>query len=217
MYRLCFCLILLLPLQGEIVDRIAITVDYQVITELQIDEELRVTAFQNHARISTDLEARRTAADRLVAQLLVGREMQLSHYPAPQLAAVVQYLQQVRNSFNNDAAYQQALREYQITEVILERHLANQLATLSFTELRFRPNLDVPDSEIESFYTREITAWKTDHPGIPPPSLNTSRPAIVKTLSEQHTDEILDTWLEETRKHVNIIYLDTALQQLGNE
>jgi hypothetical protein len=212
MYRLSVLLILLWPLRGEIVDRIAITVDHQVITELQIDEELHVAAFQNHASVSSGLEGRRAAADRIVAQLLVRREMGLSHYPQPESADVDRYLDEIRHSFRSSAAYQKALTECHITETILKQHLANQLATLSFIELRFRPNLDVPDSEVESFYNREMATWTLDHPGIPPPLLNAARPAIMKTLTEEHTNQILDTWLEEARKRVNITYIDAALQ-----
>jgi hypothetical protein len=209
---LLFYLFVCLSLDGEIVDRIAIAIGPQVVTELQIDEELRVTAFQNHLPVSEDLQARRAAADRIVAQVLVGREMELSRYPMPQQANVERYLEQIRNGFSSDTAYHQALNEYSISEPVLSRHLENQLATLSFVELRFRPNLDVSDSEIRSFYSRELATWKIDHPMIPAPSLEAARPAIVKTLTEQQTDQILDTWLEEARKQVSIIYLDKALQ-----
>lgn len=212
MSRVLLCLLCLVPLSGAIVDRIAITVDRQVITELQIDEELRVTALQNHKPLSADLNARRAAADRIVAQLLVAREIQLSHYLAPEPPEVDEYLDQIRKSFPSPTSYQQALHEYHITEQILKSHLANQLATLSFIEIRFRPNLDIPDSEVENFYNREIATWPADHPGNPPPSLEAARPAILKTLAEEHTDRILDTWLEEARKQVSIMYLDKSLQ-----
>ncbi len=50
-------LCLLLTAQAEIIDRIAVTVGNQVITELQIDEELRVTALLNHeAQVVRNLE-----------------------------------------------------------------------------------------------------------------------------------------------------------------
>jgi hypothetical protein len=212
MYRLFFCLLLVAWLRGEIVDRIAITVGRQVITELQIDEELRVTAFQNHVPISGDIETRRAAADRIVAQRLVDREMDMSHYPAPDPSDIQQYVERIRNGFMSETAYRQALNEYRITEPILSQHLANQLATLSFIELRFRPNLDLPEADIETFYNREIATWKTEHPGIPPPSFAAARSAILKTLIEEHTDEILDTWLEEARKQVSITYLDRSLE-----
>ena len=211
-YRLIFLLVAFLPIRAEIVDRIAITVGREVITEGQIGEELRVTAFLNHAPISEDLESRRAAADRIVAQLLVEQEMQLSHYPEPEPDEINRYLQEVRKGLSTEADYQQALTAYQITEPILKKHLVSQLATLSFIELRFHPSLDIPESEIRSFYTQELATWDKDHPNIPPPSFQMARPAIVKTLTEEHTDQILDTWLEEARKQVSIIYLDKALQ-----
>jgi len=212
MVRSLVSLLLVLPICGEIVDRIAITVEHQVITELQIDEELRVTAFLNHSKISFDLDARRAAADRLVAQLLVDREMRMSRYPTPPAEAVEQYLSQVRQSFVTQSAYQESLHQYGITESSLREHLANQLATMSFIEVRFRPNLDVPDSDVQAYYQREMLTWKQDHPGLPPPTFEQARPEILKILTEEHTDQILDTWLEEARKQVNIIYLDKALQ-----
>ncbi len=159
MYRTLFLLLLLWPLRGEIVDRIAIAVGHQVITEVQVDEEVRVTAFQNHAPVSMTAAARRDAANRLIAQLLVEREMQLSHYPAPEPSDVDRYLQQIRSTFSSDAAYQQALRDYQISEPILKQHLSTQLATLSFIELRFRPDLDVPKSELDAHIDQILDAW----------------------------------------------------------
>jgi hypothetical protein len=203
---------LLIPLYAEIVDRIAVTVDRQVITELQIEEELRVTAFLNDTSIARGDDIRRAAVDRLIAQLLVGREMQLNHYPAPAAADVDRYRAEVCARFSNAAEYEHALGAYQITDLILKQHLEKQLATLSFIELRFRPNLNVPDSEIESFYRREIATWQTDHPGVQPPSFATARAGILKILTEEHTNEILDTWLDEQRKHVAITYLDKSLE-----
>ncbi|MBV9158725.1 MAG: hypothetical protein JO097_20865, partial [Acidobacteriaceae bacterium] len=69
------------PLPAEVVDRIAIIIGRNVVTELQIDEELRVTAFLNNQPVTRDSATRRAAASRLIAQLLVERDMRLSHYP----------------------------------------------------------------------------------------------------------------------------------------
>jgi hypothetical protein len=212
MSRLFLALLVLAAASADIVDRIAITVDHEVITQLQIDEELHVTAFLNHASVPTGQDARSAAADRIVAQLLVAREMRLSRYPAPSAADIDQYLAQIRSDFGSQNAYDQSLREYRITESVLRQHLAGQLSTLSFIELRFRPNLDIPESEIQSFYNRETLNWSTEHPNTPQPSFEAARPGIMKLLTEEHTNQVLDTWLEEARKQVNIIYLDKSLQ-----
>jgi hypothetical protein len=212
MSRVVLCLLLAASLRGEVIDRIAITVDSRVITELQIDEELRVTAFLNHAPIVRDLNSRRAAADRIVAQLLVRHEMQVSHYPDPEQADIDTYLQSIRSTFNTEESYENALRQYHIKQESLKQHIPDQLSTLSFIELRFRPSLDIPESEIKARYDQDVAAWANAHPGTAIPSFDAARPAILKTLTEEHTDRILDTWLEEARKQANIIYIDKALQ-----
>jgi len=94
--RFCYLIAcLLLPLRAEIIDRLAIAVGNQVITQLQIDEELRVTAMLNHKPVERTLEERRAAADRLVEQLLIKLEMDLSRFPLPGAQEVDRYLQQI--------------------------------------------------------------------------------------------------------------------------
>ena len=127
MFRIVLLLLYTVLLRGEVIDRIAIAVENRVITELQIDEELRVTAFLNHSPIPRDRNARRAAADRLVAQLLVRHEIQVSHYPEPAGAEVENYLEAVRSTFKTQEIYEGALREYQITQESLTQHLTDQL------------------------------------------------------------------------------------------
>ena len=212
MIRLLLIAVLLSPLRGAIIDRIAITVGQQVITELQLDEEIRVTAFLNHKPVLRNLENRRAAADRLVEQLLVTREMELSHYPLPGAQDVDAYLDQVRADFGDHTQFEDALAAYSLPEETLKEHLALQLTTLRFIEFRFRPDISVSDADIENYYQRQITSWKANHPGAVPPSLAASRESIRKTLIEAHTDEVLNTWLEESRKQLSIVYVDKSLQ-----
>src|SRR5581483_1014458 len=212
MRRLLLVAISVVALHAAIVDRIAITVASQVITELQVDEELRVTAFLNRQPLSRNLQTRRAAADRLVAQLLVEREMTLSRYPLPNADEIDKYVAQVRAQFGSDSEFQQALETYQLSRQTLHDHLALQLMTLRFVEFRFRPETGISESEIESYYQREIANWQTTHPGTRPPSLDASKESIRRTLLEAWTDQILDTWLEESRKQVNIVYLDKSLE-----
>jgi hypothetical protein len=212
MLRLLAFAFVLPLLRAEIIDRIAITVGRQVITELQLDEELRVTALLNHQAIARDIEAKRGAADRLVEQLIVNHEMALSHSPLPADDETENYLQQVRVDYGGEARLDQALAAYNLSETTLREHLTLQLTTLRFIELRFRPNEGVSEADIQNYYQRETTAWKANHPGEAPPRFEPSRESIRKTLIEARTDEVLTTWLEESRKQLNIIYLDKSLQ-----
>ncbi|MBV9763898.1 MAG: hypothetical protein JOZ48_03550 [Acidobacteriaceae bacterium] len=136
-----------LCLQGAVIDRLAITVGKQVITELQLDEEIRVTAFLNHQAVANDLDTRRAAADRLIAQLLVEQEMRLSRYPAPTADDLDKYLGQIKAGFGRADRFDQALTKYGLNEAVLKEHLALQFATLQFVEYRFRPDSDAKDPE----------------------------------------------------------------------
>ena len=164
-------------LHAAIIDRIAITVGRDVITELQLDEEIRITAFLNRQPIVRNAQARRAAAARLVEQLLVKREMELSHYPLPEQDDVEKYEDQIRAEYGSAERLSEALASYDLSATAFKDHLALQLMTLRFIEFRFRPEGGVSAPDIEA-----------------------------------RTDQVLNAWLEQSRKQVNIVYRDKTLQ-----
>jgi hypothetical protein len=204
-------LCLALAASAEIIDRLAVTVDREAITELQLDEELRVTAFLNRKPIVRDLDTRRAAAARLVEQLIIRREMELSHYPLPGEQDLSQYFDQIRGEFRTSDEFDQALTRYGLTERALGDHLALQLTTLRFIEFRFQPEVDVSDTEIEAAYKREIATSNTAHSGVAP-TFEALRSSIRKALIEERIDRALDTWLQERRRRVHVVYADASLQ-----
>lgn len=199
----------LCALRGEIVDRIAITIDQRVITEAQLDEEIRVTAFLNQEPIRRDLDTRRNAADRLIEQELVRRDMDLSRYPMPTQSEIDTLLADTKQQIGADRFLTQ-LPQYELTEDILREHLRFQLMMLRFIDFRFRPDIQISESDVKEYYAQQIEKWKASHTGTPP-SLDQSRPAIQKALTDQRVEYALSAWLEETRKQVKIIYLDKEL------
>ena len=198
-------------LRGEIVDRIAVTVDKKVITEGQLDEELRVTALLNHERVERDREKRRAAAARLIEQTLIGKEMELSRYPLPSPQDVSAYYEEVAKQYGGTAELGQALLRYSLRKDVLLEHLRFQLMTLRFLAYRFQPEIDVLDKEIAEAYQKKIAEWKQTRTGTPP-SLEESREAIKKGIIDERADTAFSTWLEESRKQVQITYLDPQLQ-----
>jgi hypothetical protein len=145
----------LVPLSAEVIDRIAIIAGGQVISELQIDEELRVTAFLNGAPMTRDASTRRAAASHLIEQLLVKREMELSRYPLPDPADVDKYVKQVRAALSNSKDFEAMLRSYRLTDDMLREHLQLQLTTLRFIEFRFRPDLGTSEHRTDEV----LDAW----------------------------------------------------------
>ena len=191
---------LICPLGAAIVDRMAVIVGQQTITQLQLDEEIRVTALLNQRPVARDAETRRAAADRLVEQLLIRREMEQSRYPLPSEQDVNQYVEQIRTQNGGQAGLAKALATHDLTESSLRQHLESQLVALRFIEYRFQPDAAVSDEDIEAAYRRQASDKKTP------------RESIRAMLSEERTDAALNAWLAETRRQINIVYLDKSLQ-----
>jgi hypothetical protein len=203
-------IVLAASIKGVTLDKIAIVVGRRVITEFQLDEEIRVTALLNHKPIERDLETRRAAADRLVEQELVRREMELNQYPAPSSDEVAPLFEATQSEFGGQAALAAAMQHDGVDERILREHLRLQLMILKFIDVRFRPDVEVSDSDVEDDYRRELAEWPKTHAG-KAPSLEDSRVSIVKKLTDARADYALSSWLEETRKQVDIVYLDKDL------
>ena len=198
-------------LPAEIIDRIAISVGNQIITESQIDEEIRLTAFLNQEKLDLDIAERKKAAGRLIEQTLVRREMEFSHYPLPPLSDAARSLETLKTRYKTEAEYQQELDAYGITEEGLKRRLWWQATFLRFIDYRFRPGIQIPDADVQASYQQQLDKWKQD--GIQPlPSLEDVRASIEQNLTEQRIDQELDRWLADTRTQVAIRFHDEALQ-----
>jgi hypothetical protein len=206
------------PAPGEIIDRIAVSVGNQVITESQIDEEIRVTAFLNHEKLDLSLPARRKAAGRLIEQALVRREMDLSRYPEPVPAEADMLFQSLRAMYPTAEQYQKDLQAYGVAEDSLKRHMLWQLTLLRFVDFRFRPGIQVSDSDVQAYYQEQLAQWQKK--GVQPiPSLEDERDQIDEILTQQRIDQALDRWMTDTRTQVAISYRDQALRDglLGDE
>src|ERR1700694_291527 len=119
--------------RAEIIDRIAVSVGSQVITTDQINDEIRVTAFLNHAQPDFSAAEKKKAAERLIEQALIKREIEVSHYPLPPLADADAMLQRTKEEHPDFV-------RSGISEDDLRQHLWWQLTLLKFIDERFRPS-----------------------------------------------------------------------------
>ena len=127
---------------AAVVDRVAVVVGKIVITESEVLQEVRLTAFLNNASLDLGPEQRRAAAERLVDQQLIRTEMEIGRYPEPsptEADAVVRKFRQ--EHYSSIPEFRSALEKYGITEEQLKAHLIWQLGAIHFTDLRFRAGL----------------------------------------------------------------------------
>jgi len=196
---------------SEIIDKIVITVANQVITQSQIDDEIRVTAFLNREKVDLSADARKQADARLVEQALIKREMDISHYPLPELSDAGESLEALKATYSTESEFQNALQASGITADELTLRLWWQLTLLRFIDYRFRPGIQIPTADVQAYYRRQVSEW--EQKGTKPiPTLDESRDQIEEILTQQRIDQALEQWMNDTRKQVTIHYLDPGLE-----
>ena len=184
-----------------IVNRIAISAGNRVITASEVDLRLRLTAFQNGAQPEFTLAARRQAAERLIDQKLVEREMEVGHYPRLNPEGRAQLLQDYAEQYTQGdlPSLERSLAAYGLTTRDLEDDLARQSDLLSFLGLRFRPAVQVTEEDLQKSAAENQV------------SLAEFRARLEQKLVAVRADADLDAWVKEQRKRNRIQYLDKDL------
>lgn len=201
--------LILLLLSGEVLDRLALSVGGEIITEQQVLLHIRTAALLNGEPSRETPADKRRAAQKLIELTLIRVEMQTNRYPLPTEEQVQTTLDSIRRQrFNNDdAAYRAALAQSRVTEADLKDSIKWQLATLSFIDFRFRPGVQIPEEEIRDFfqydYNKEFgTRAKRFY--------NQARAEILELLTQQRIDNLLDRWLNQTESITKVRWVDSV-------
>jgi hypothetical protein len=202
--RLALLLILCSNIFGEVLDRVAVSIGTQVITESQIIEEIRLDSFLNNEPPNSNNASKRAAADRLIEQKLVRKEMDMGHYPSAspeEATAIIQNL--LKSRAKNEADFDVQLKDAGITLAQLQDHLLWGLTLSHFIDLRFRPAVQVTNRDITRYYQEKIIP---SFNGTQKPTLEDVRARIEETLRAERSDVELDAWLKDTRSRTSIRY-----------
>jgi hypothetical protein len=201
--RLTLAILMAAAARGEILDRVAVTVGKEVITESDVIRDLRVSAFLDQKPVDLSPAQKRKAADRLVDQLLILQEAAVAHLPLAAAEDAEPLLAQVKAPYATEAGYRAALARYRITEQELADHLLAGLRGLRFTDLRFRPEVQLSEEDLREFYNTLPQ---------PAPSFEESRDEVEKLLTGQRVLQALDRWLGMTRTEMQILYREQVFK-----
>src|SRR5690348_16406621 len=183
---------------AAVLDRIAVTVGKDAITESEVVEEIRVTNFLNNEPLDFSPAARRAAAERLVDQYLIRHELAGGSYSSPDQPQTKQVLADfVKAHFHSRAEFEQKLKQYGITEQDLESHLLFQLQAIQFTDLRFN---EAPSNEADR---------SAPSAAIEP---SAGRTAAINPAAAAKVDQQLDEWLKQVRTQTRIEFKKEAFQ-----
>ena len=198
---LFMAVLMAMPAVAVIVDRIAVSAGTRVITASEVDLRLRLSAFQNGEKPRLTPAARKQAAERLIDQKIVEREMEVGHYPRLSTEGRKQLLLDYAEQYyqSGAAALERALAEYGLTPRDLEDDLARQSDLLTFLGVRFRPAVQVSEQDLQK------TAADNNV------SLTEFRARLERQFVNERADADLDAWVKDQRKRTKIEYLDKDL------
>jgi len=194
---------------GETLDRIAVTVGRHVISEQDIVQDIRISAYIDSKQPDFNAAQKRKAADRLIDQYLVLQDAASTRTPMPSGADVAAILEPIKARYASDQEYRSALAQARITDAELTDHLLAGLRMLRYTDLRFRPEVEISDEALHAYYDK-LTASAGSSSARP--TFEASRNDIEKLLTEQQTMQVLDRWLSMIRAETAIVYHEAAFK-----
>jgi len=175
---------------AAVVDRVAVVVGKTVITESEVQQEVRLTAFLNGQPLDLGPQQRRAAAERLVDQQLIRNEMEIGNYPQPSANDADNVLRAFQKEhYPSPEAFQAELQKYGITEELLKQHLVWQFTALHFTDVRFGGAMP-SESTAATSADRQATA--------------DGSPATV--------DQQMEAWLKEARAQTRVQFKKEAFE-----
>ncbi len=198
---------------GEILDRIAVTVGKQVITESDVLRDLRVSAFIDRKPVDLSGAEKRKAADRLVDQILILEEARFSRIPLPAAEDAARMLAAVKQRvwFGRKEYRAALMNRYGVTDADVASSLLAGFRALRFTDLRFRPEVEITDADLQDSYNTLVEKWrKAGESKIP--TYDQSRDDVEKLLTSQRTSQALDRWLGAQRTETQILYREQVFK-----
>jgi len=195
--RLFAALALTLSTHAELIDRIAVSVGNRVITQNDLERQIRVVAFQNGVKPDLSPANKRAVAEKMIQQKLIQIDLETSRYPQPVPAELVPAIEEFKKThFMDSAEYERSLSAYQITEQDLLDLLVWQRTLLNFIEIRFETGVQVSEVEVDA-YAREKKMTTAE---------------AERALISQRADEQADHWLRDVRRRTEIIVHDEVFK-----
>jgi hypothetical protein len=189
--------LILFGAHAEIIDRIAVSVGTRVITQSDLERQIRVTAFQDGKPPDFSTANKHAVAEKMIEQKLIQRELENSRYPAPAPSDLAPAIEAFKKAhYPDNTAYQSALTAAGITEQDLLDVLVWERTLLSFIEIRFESGILASEQEIGDHAKQN----------------NLSVAAAERALVTSRADQQLDEWLRTTRRRTTVITHEEVLR-----
>jgi hypothetical protein len=196
-----------------VVDRIAASVDNRVITQSEVELQIRVAAYQNGVQPDLSAGHKKEVLQSLIDQKLIQRDLENSRYPVPDAAELIPAIEQFKHDhYKSDTEYQKALAAYGITDQDFRNLLLWEKTLLAFIEVRFASTSQITAQETSDYFEKTVKpAAEAAHPG-QQVQLDDYRDQIEQKLAGDRANVQMDAWLTGARKRAEIVIHAEALK-----
>ncbi len=214
--RLLAGLLLLAPgsALADVVDRVVATAGQQVVTLSAVRRQLRIEALVADREPEFTPATMRKAAERLIDQAMVLREMELSAYAPPPMSEAQAVLEKfISNRKQTPEQFQAQVARVGFSEDDFKKEVLWRISVQRFVNFRFAPGVQVSDEEIERYYKEEFTKQaKLADPNAQLPKLEDVSERITVLLTTSKTNQALEQWLALTRETLKVRFFEEALK-----
>lgn len=200
--------------RADVVDRVVASAGQQVVTLSAVRRQLRIEALVANKEPEYSAASMRRAAERLIEQALVLREMELSMYAAPPMAEAEATLEKFISSRKQTPAEFSAQRaRLGFSEDDFKNEVLWRISVQRFVNFRFAPGVQVSDEEIERYYREDFSKRaKAADTDVKMPMLDEVRDTIRLILATRKTNQALEVWLAQTRETLKVHFFEEALK-----
>jgi peptidyl-prolyl cis-trans isomerase SurA len=192
---------------GTIVDRIAVVVGRTAIKTSDIERDLRVTQFLNGQPADSSVEQRRAAAQRLIDQALIRRDLMQAGSSSVLPEDAKEVVAQLRRErfHGSEAQLKSELGKRGLTPAQLTEYMQWQMTVLRFIDERFRPGVLITEDDIAKY--RQAHAEELGREFSAAADSQAAQVARVREILEgEQINRNFEEWLEQTRKSARIEY-----------
>lgn len=202
MRRLLACLVLLAtPAMAVTVDRIAATVDRQVLTVSEITQMVEIRFFTRGSESEDD--HRGDVLDSLIAQALRFRDVE--RFGAQDITADVieARLLQIRGRFPSEAEFAAAVARAELTLDEVRALVKRQLQVEAYIQERFAPLVFISNEEVDAYYRGAWTQQRRER-GLAVPPLENVRDEIRSAVRASRLEEEIGKWTTQLRARADV-------------
>ena len=190
---------------GELLDRIVATVNSHVILQSDWDDEVRFEAFMSGRKPGdVTVGQRKAALDRLIDQSVLREQMRIADLKPASADVIRKQIDDLKSEQVRERpgqSWEATLSRYQLTDKVVEEHVAEELEQFQLVDLRFRPSIQVSAADVEKYYRAQIIPRVPASDSV---SLNEAVPKIREILIQEKINQLLNSWLETLRSQAQI-------------